>query len=328
MSENVQELVEKFRREPFYMDSNIDVSGWSPERKQALAIAQGRKQPTRETGDDGFGLHPEIIRSPKDEFTEMMKDPSVRAELARRDPVFMEQYKADEAEEIMLAFRRLRPEYVRSQKNASAMFRTMAQKYLGKDYLNNEETLGDLQEAGYWTVDKIDETYQALLRAGRLDVPPKTSRELTHEEKLDVIAAIRTGDVEYAVIQYVTYAFGGNLPEDYLDPRDFLKKNASLASKAVLFCWFHLKAGTVDSDEFKEFHAKKLSRVPLLTVQLVEDAWRAWKETKKRPSFLFGTAVSEPEPQTPQEPEDLDSLPDAEIDRRILQARKVARGRL
>lgn len=314
--------VERLLSDPFFdANSNVDLAGFTLEERSEINRRLGRPEKKENPFDT---LCPDVItntRSPREEYAEMLRDPEVRAELAQRDPRFAEQYEAEEIERIVAEFRRKNPDYIKTERNADAVIGALAKAHLGKDWLDNEDAAAELYRAGHWSVDELTKQFKAYLKAGLLDVSRGQTKELTKAEKLDVIAAIRESCPEVAIVRYLTHAFGGKLPYEFHGPRQFMATYPQLCSKAALFVWLNSRVG-LDQDEFAEFQKSQLSRTPLLTFELIDDAWRAWQESKRR-SHLF-SAVDDFKQRT-AEPEDLDHLTDAELDRRLLQARKEAR---
>src|SRR5665213_1067169 len=118
VSAEVQSLLD----DPFYgPDVNLDMAGFSPELREKL-------RPTKK--DDWGDLVPEIVRSPREEYAAMLADPDVRKEIAERDPAFAERYAEEEAERVVVEFRRANPGYLKTQRNADRVVGALAKRHL------------------------------------------------------------------------------------------------------------------------------------------------------------------------------------------------------
>jgi hypothetical protein len=299
--------------DPWLKGANLDTSGMSSEDKAALAAKQGRKQSIFETGDVwGANPVPEVIKSESEELREMLSDPEIRRELAERDPVFAQKYEEEQIEAVVTEFRRANRDYIPTDRNSETVIQALARKYLQKDWLSNDEAAASLFKLGKWTVAELTAQFKQCLRAGAVDIRRGTTRQLSTDEKADVISLIRIGDLNNAIVQFITYAFGGNLPHsDYADPRDLMKRHPALARQAVEFVWYHTKPG-LDPVEFNQFKTERLTHIQIPTLGLVEQAWSEWQDSRtnqRRYPHLFGgksQAESEPEPQPPQTREQLE----------------------
>lgn len=302
---------EEFLNDPFLgPDVCLDTSGMSRDTIAKMNSKLGR-EPRRQ--DDGFGLRPEVIRSPTEEYAAMMRDPEVRKELAERDPGFAEKYEESEREKVVAEFRHRNPDYLKTSRNASTVIQSLAKKVLGKDWLDIEEAQHELWLAGKFTVPGLTAEFKKCLRAGLLDVPRGTAKELSEADELEVIAKIRVGDTSGAIIRYVELAFSGRLPE-YKSAESFLRRQPELASSAALFVWANNQP-SLDLEDFKRFQNEKLSGVRLLTYHLIDGAWAEWKKENRR-SHLFPNGMN----PAPPAREDLDDLSTEEINDRYTQA--------
>src|SRR5665213_2826861 len=203
VSAEVQSLLD----DPFYgPDVNLDMAGFSPELREKL-------RPTKK--DDWGDLAPEIVRSPREEYAAMLADPDVRKELAERDPAFAGRYADEQMESIVAEFRRMNPSYLKTAKNAGVVIGGLAKRYLGKDWLDNDDAMAELYSIGKWTTAELTGEYQRAASSGLLDVPVGTAKPLSRREELDVIATLRSAGTEAALTTYLKYAIGGTLPHKY-----------------------------------------------------------------------------------------------------------------
>ena len=318
---------ESWLNDPWLEGANIDTAGWTPERKAALAKKQGRRQSIYEHDSEG-DLRPEIIRSERDELISLLADPEVKAELARRDPQFAQRYEEGQIEAVVTEFRKANPDYLRTDRNADAVIQGLGRKYLGKhkDWLSNDEVSAELYKLGKFTVDELTAQFKRCFRAGVVDVPKGKTRPLSKHEEADVVSLVRCGDPSNAVVAYLTYAFGGRLPEvDYSSPRDLLRKHPEVARAAAIFVWKTSKPG-LDPEQFAEFERDRLSHIAMPTVTLIEQAYEEWMENRPRRSYLFQSTSqpTAPEEHEPQPKIDYDSMPDEQLDWHLAQARAQA----
>ena len=320
MTQQTQPHEDDFLDDPFLTaDTNLDTSGMSAELIAKMNAKFGRA-PRRQ--EDGFDLRPQVLRSPAEEYRAMLQDPEIRKELAERDPAFADRFEAEEIDRIVTEFRQRNPDYLKTTKNAHVVIQSLAKKYLGKDWLDQDEAAAELWRAGKWSVDELTNQFKSCLRAGLLDVRRGTAKSLSESEELEVVALIRIGNLPAAIVRFVELSFSGKLPA-YQSAEKFLAQQPELASQAAIFVWFNSQPSRLDVDEFKRFQSEKLSGVRLLTYQLVDQAWGEWRKENK-PSYLFPNGIN-PEPSTR---EDLDDLSTQEIEDRYQQAvRDYRRGR-
>jgi hypothetical protein len=290
--------------DPFASGANLDLSGY------LLPSSTSEEQRSEPFDKDGFNRvdFRESFAAPSVE--EMLANPETREELARRDPNFAEQYAQERMEKAATQFRQINPAYLSTDRNYSAIVQEMAKKLLKVDWLDDEAAERALYDAGHWTVEQLSNCYRYLLKAGKLEVPKGTIRTLTEKEKLELIAQIRTGSPEEAVMNYVGWSLGEF--GDYSSAAQLLAENAELASHASEFVFWHTRAGTVDAAEYKQFKRERLAGHRILTVKLISDAFDAWKKDSKRSYLFSGQAAETPEPLQFQ-PQNFEDLSDAEV---------------
>lgn len=308
---------DEWLNDPF-LDATTDVSNLTPEQKRKFRAKVGIPEPRQhdELGD----LNPYVISNAKQEYQDMLRDPAVRAELAQRDPKFAEQYQAEQIEAVVAEFRERNPEYLETARNAAAVIQPLARKYLRKYSLDEQEAGEELYRAGHWTVKNLEAQYKACLKAGTLDVPKGHTKQLTDQEKLEVLAILRGGDDEGAVLRYLDLAFGGSIPQQGIrTPQQLMARYPDAFNEAAVFVWVNSRTD-VTPDELRDFQREKLAQIPLLSIMLISQAWHEWN--KGRHTAKMQGAVDRF--RRTQQEEDLDSLSDAEIDRRLQQARREA----
>ncbi|WP_263373910.1 hypothetical protein [Granulicella aggregans] len=300
MSTNKQTPVEI---DPFLEGANIDWRG--------LGISTAAKP----TEDHGFWNLDSDKQFKMPSVETMLRDPAIRRELARKDPEMAAALIDEKIGEAAEEFRLRNPEYMATDRNLSAIVLHLADRHLGRTWLDEETAINRLYDSGHWTPGDLTSAYKSLLKAGKLDVPKGTRRALTEQEKLQLIAQIRMNDLESAVVNYVSWALNGASVE-YDSPTDFLARNPELSSEAAQFAWYHAHAGEVDAATFREFQKEKLVGHRILTVHLLDKAWEAWKSARKY-SALFSDGGEKPQTVAPASitRRDLESLSPEESNR-------------
>ncbi|MGC1871972.1 MAG: hypothetical protein WA700_13540 [Acidobacteriaceae bacterium] len=315
MTQPQESAENEFLNDPFLdATTNLDLSGMSAETVTAMNKKFNRVEKKR---DDGFGLNPEIIRDPREEYRALLADPDVRAELAQRDPTFAKRYETEEIERVVAEFRRKNPSYLMTDHNADTVIQSLAKSETGTDWLSNDAAAALLWRSGKWTVDRLTAEFRKCLQAGLLDVPRGAAKILSETEELRVIARLRTGDIPGAILLFVELSFAGKLPA-YRSAEKFLAEQPELASKAALFVWANNQP-SLNIEEFEQFQNEKLSGVRLLTYDMIDRAWNGWQTGQLLDNLYPNANGSNPQPT---ESENLDDLSDQELDRRLLQARK------
>jgi hypothetical protein len=277
---------EEILNDPFAKGMNLDLTGYFlPDQTPA-------EQLTEAFDKDGFNRvdYRQGFSAPTVE--EMLANPDTREALAERDSNFREQYREEMVEKVCGQFRQKHPDYLCTDKNFTTLVQEMAVKLLKKDWLSDEDAERELFDGGHWTVDLMSSCYRFLLKAGKLDVPKGTIRQLTEKENLELIAQIRMGEQNEAVLNYVGWSLGEFA--DYESVTQLLAENAELASRACEFVFWHSMAGTISAEEYNRFKRERLAGHKILTVPLIRNAFDAWKKSNKH-SFLFPDQTATPE---------------------------------
>jgi hypothetical protein len=249
-------------------------------------------------------------------------DTATQDELARRDPQFAKRLAEVRQEEVVTAFKAANPTYVANEKNQKTVYKFIRDNQLQDSNLDLDDVDDAAYEAGLWTPENLTAIFKHLASKGRLEMPAQIAKALNREEMLDVIACVRTGDLQGAVVAFIEYSFGGKLPH-YSSARDLFSRYPRLASDASKFVYFH-SVGTISQADWQAFEREKLANVPILTVRLIETAYNDWVVLRElnRDSKAADAVVSAP---PPAEEEDLDSLSDEELNARIVQQQKAWR---
>lgn len=259
---DTQTLRQKLEQDfPFLCDPFIseatDISRRTPEERAAFCRYFGLASPER---DDGFGsLQPDIIRSSRHEYAEMLNDPEIRKELAERDPTWKGRYEQETIEAIVHQFRLENPKYKPTTRNKYAVFTWLTKKYLnGVDWYNTDEAALKLLQAGHLSTQTLREAYIALRDSGQLrDTPDGEYKALSAEEQIQVIALLRTGHPDRAIDQFMQFALANNR-KTYKTVAEFFARNPELASRASLFVWRHMQPDLSD-EEFSQFERMALA---------------------------------------------------------------------
>jgi hypothetical protein len=307
---------EILKSDPFAAGANLDLTGYF------LPDATTDDQLFERSDKNGFSNVDIRQGFSAPSVDEMLASPETREALAEIDPNFREQYREEMVEKICGQFLQKHPDYLDTGKNYTALVQGMAAKLLKNNRLSDEDAERELLEAGHFTLDQMSNCYRYLLKAGKLDVPKGTIRQLTEKEKLELIAQIRTGSPDEAALNYVGWSLGGF--GDYESPWQLLAENAALASQAAEFVFFHSHAGTITVSEYNQFKKERLAGHKILTVSLISKAYDAWKKSNKH-SFLFPDQTATPE-VTELPPQNFEDLSDEELTN-LLQKTKLEKAR-
>jgi hypothetical protein len=298
-----------------FLSETTDISTLTPEQQKQFRQKFNLPEPAR--GDDMAGLSPEIIRNPRREYEEMLRDPEVQAEIARTNPTFKESWDLQRVEAAVHQFRKENPRYKAAARNKDAIFRHLTRQYLdGVDWLDSEDAALQLLNAGKLSPQTLKDAYTTLLGQGRLEVPDGEHKELSPQEEIRILALIRTGHFPDAIQQFMKYALV-NDRNTYNDVPDFFARNPEVASKAALYVWRNSQAD-LSEEEFSRFQQEMLAGKQLLTFNFIGEAWNSWRSRNKVRPHLFPMGTQQPVP----EPENLEELSDAELDSRINEARR------
>jgi hypothetical protein len=309
-----------------WIDETTDTRHMSTEAQKAAGHYREPKTNVDPFADDGFGG---VDRSKKGMTLEdFANDTETLEEYARRDPAFGEKLADHRIDEVCVEFVRKTKRYLKTDKNYERIVKFLAKTYLDEVRFDSEEdTVRKLYEAGAWTVETLTYAFNQLCNVGRMEMASGEIKELSKDEKLAVIADIRDGDPEAAVINYISYSFGGQAPREYQSPRDFITAHPALSSKAVWFVFGHLTAAELTPEELADFR-KDMSRHPLPTVQFLQNSLPAWRQAHRH-RVMFGGSDQNKQQQAEQPKEftseELDRLSDAEIEELRLAAIKEYR---
>jgi hypothetical protein len=294
---------EEIMNDPFAKGMNLDLSGYLlPDQTPAALPVEAHDKNGFNRVDFRQGFSAPSVE-------EMLANPETREALAERDSNFREQYAEEMVEKVCSQFLQKYPDYLDTGKNYKALVQEMAAKLLKNNRLSDEDAERELLETGHWTVDQMSNCYRYLLKAGKLDVPRGTIRTLTESEKLELISQIRTGALDEAVLNYVSWSLGGL--GDYSSVSKLFAENPEIVSIANEFCFWHSKAGTIDAAEYNRFKAERLAGHKILTYRLIFDAYDAWKKSNKH-SFLFPDQSTAPE-VVELPPQNFEDLNDEEL---------------
>jgi hypothetical protein len=300
-----------------WIDETTDVRHMSKEAQKKA----GYKAPktTDESWEDEWGG---VIRPNKNmTVSDIEADEETLNELARRDPKFRAKLDDVRMEEVVDAFKKANPDYIASERNYEVIVRYIRDRQL-KDSNCPLDDVDDVAYAeGLWTVANLSAVFKYLAAKGKLEMPAGKPKELSREEKLSVIANIRQGDPQAAVVNFITYSFAGRPPREFSSAHDFMTAYPDLTSKAVWFVFEQIHAGELSIQELADFK-KAMSRHALPTVPFLQDALIRWHATAnlRSPAAPEQAVKDDPAPEPTQR--ELESLSDAEIDARIIEQQK------
>lgn len=303
-----------------FLDQNfggLDLSGSpdlaNPANEEAPA-ADGDRHGFNKVAVAGANGLKQFASSPDLETLERIADETGDADLQTR-------IAESQATDIAKQFVNRTPQYLQSEQNFEAIVSYMLQKYLQQSlrvYDDADSASIALLNAGAWTVENITSAFKTLLRAGRLEVEAGVAKALSESEKLHVISLCKSGQLEDAVSQYLSYAYP-NAESDWSDVTAFLSDPATLQSRndACRFVWYHSRPGVQDSAEWRAFEAKWFRHRPLRAVSDYDFAYAEFEKEYK--NELRNKLLSPDEPATVGAParsqQRLDDLDDEAFDR-------------
>lgn len=269
-SQPVQQIIDS-APDPFISGAILDTTGYSQETLKKMGLTR----PEQKSDDSWGGI--DVRRSEQGQtLSEFLANPDAESleEIARYDPSIRERLAEDKTDQITIEFRNTNKAYLSTDTNSTNLIQGMAKKYLKADWLEDSDAIRKCYEDGVWTVANLTAMFKQLLAGGRLEVAEGSFKELSTEEKNDVVACIRSGDMAEAVMQYVKYSHSGRIPQ-YKSARDFLARNPELSKRAACFVFFHATAG-IDAQVYKKFLREKVSQITLPTVDSLRSAWTAY----------------------------------------------------
>jgi hypothetical protein len=296
-----------------WIDEMTDTRHMSEAAQRAAGHYREPKNNVDPFADDNFGG----VDKSKQGMTaqDFADDPEILEELARRDPSFREKLADHNIDETSLEFVRRTPRYLKTDRNYERIVKYLTKTYLNEADLDSEDAVKQLYQAGAWTLETLAYAFEQLSKAGRMEMASGEVKELSKDEKLSIIADIRDGDPEAAVINFISYSFGGEAPREYQSPRDFISAHPALTSKAVWFVFSHLMAAELNAEELADFK-RDMARHPLPTVQFLQNALPAWRQAHRH-RVMFGSGQREQhQPEQPKEltRAELEKLSDADLE--------------
>jgi|ERR1035438_1493016 hypothetical protein len=302
-----------------WLDQGFDTTYLSDERKAEFNKKFGVKPKPKDPFD-------RPVFEPKDDlktklFAEL-RNPDVVAELSERDPNWRSRNKAALIEGVIEQFRTSNPFYYATEKNAVVLTRYLNNKFLHRDWLDDDAAANDLFDMGKWTGETLNEAFTACSNQGLLDVDPGSYKRLSKKEELAVIASSQLEGPAEAVIQYLEFAYSGKVPRGGSTAvvNRFRTENPELLNRAILFVWRASRPESLNDEIFEQFRNDLLASHPLLTMQLTEQFYINWcKPTRRTALFPNGQEQQE------RTVENLDDLSDDEIEWRLKEAKAAAR---
>jgi len=238
-------------------------------------------------------------------------DPGIVDELIEKDSAGYQTFVEARTEEIAQQWREQTPQYVRTERNYESLISHMLWKHLRKDYLVGQDASTELYNAGAFTVDNLNAAYRELLTKGALDVPPGTARQLTNQERMQVVSTLRIDSPEVAIAEYMRLALGNKAPKHY---RSLLTEHPGLARQATAFAWRHLHPEVSDST-FRDFLRQKVGGMVLPSLSHLDLAWTEFQVDRYETDEAATKLPVESEP-------DYNAMSDSELEDAMNASRK------
>lgn len=234
------------------------------------------------------------------------------------DPELQMKLAEEKASSIAREFVVKAPQYVQTDANFEAIIDYMLRKHLGQSlraYSDADEGSLALLAAGAWSVESITAAFRVLLRAGQLEVEAGVAKALSESERLHVISLCKSGQLEDAVSQYLSYSYP-NAERDWADVTSFLSDPSTVEVRnlACRFAWYHSRP-VEDSAEWRAFESKWFRHRPIRTVADYDHAYAEFRKQYKnevRNKLLFGDEQANANTPATQE-QSLDDLSDDQI---------------
>jgi hypothetical protein len=294
----------------------IDSSFSSLDLSQFPALAP---VPPEETHDDRFAKSWQdsgLSRSARDLRT-FIENPDLESldRVGRETgiPEYIEQVRDRQGELEATKFKRLREDYVQTDRNYRSMVEVLGYNYLTSSQQNGtiEQQMDALCAGGFWTAANLCAAYDALSAEGALDVAAGTARQLSSSEQLDVARLAQNGKLFEAIDKFLQYSLPDEEPTT-----DILTDPAyrDLLDTAVMHVWELSAEDYVPTAERRAFIQNFAAGRPL-TLTLVSSAWTACKETEKRHERGELLRHYERPEETAPTLKDIDALDDSSFER-------------
>lgn len=296
-----------------WLDANTDTNGLSERDRLYVEKLKGPKKVSKEF--DLMDTSMERSKITDNDFTEADLE-----QLAKKDPNgFGVQWRENKMEQVTNEFKRANPTYLPVERNYDAMLGHIKKWQLQDEGLPEDDVMESAFDKGYWTAENLSGIFKILANKGQLQMPKGQPKPLTRDEQLDCLILVRQGNYRDAITQYIAFAFGGVIPQEHTDYRQFMKDHPALAQQALEFTFFHAKA-TISPTEWKAFKQAKLVGCPMLNWDIITANWDEWKESNQFARYTAKTETAKPKPSpTPIDP---NKLSDADLDAAIVEERK------
>jgi hypothetical protein len=155
-------------------------------------------------------------------------------------------------------------------------------------------------------------------------------RELTEEEKLQVIRLAQSGDRLSAIGTYLRFAIGEARAAQYNSPVEMMgdPKLVPIMDECANFCWFHSNPYALDTPAWHDYKKRILAGRPA-TFQLLDAIWLRYQDHIEN---AMKTDEQQSEEPAEADPRWMDDLDDAEVNQLMAStkrqyAREVRAGR-
>lgn len=235
----------------------------------------------------GTNLLKQFAENPDTESLDRIASETGNSELAS-------QLAEERASRVAKEFVNQNPQYVQSVANFEAVVSYLLKKHLNQSlrtYTDADEASIALLNAGFWNLAELTAAFKSLLRVGQLEVEAGVAKALSESERLHVISLCKSGQLEDAVSQYLSYSYP-NAERDWADVTSFLSDphTVEVRNSACRFAWYHSRPAE-DSAEWRAFESKWFRHRPLRTVADHDHAYAEFQKQYKndvRSKLLFG----------------------------------------
>lgn len=252
--------------------------------------------------------------------TKILRSDEGRRELSERDPKWRSAYLDNILEQVALEFRRRTPDYLKSDHNLEVLSWWLQKHYLNRDDLDFDDASRALFEIDKFTPETLQEAYRACLAEGLLQVPKGQIKPLSKQDELSVIAEAQMSGPAEAIVKYIELAMG-ELPNgaSAADVSNFRANNPRVCNQGTLFVFRNTHGYALSEGEWSDFAETVSARSPLLTFQMLVDAYAEFRRaTKSSALFPNGRVAAAQETTNP------DDMTNEELAAAILAQRRAA----
>jgi hypothetical protein len=226
---------------------------------------------------------------------------------------FIDEVRQRKGESVCARFKAANPGYIPTKNNYDTMVETLSWNALNAADQEGtvDEQVAALIDLGFWTEQNLTATFNALTAEGLLEVPLRSTRELSTAERLRVTRMAQSGRADAAIGEFLRCSLDGEEPDmDMLNDPDYLQA----CNDAVYSVFTDIQLDYSPTPE-REAYLSRYAGTRPLTLALLEQAWRSCQADEQR--YQRGELLDQF--QRPQEipttPANLDALSDDAVDR-------------